>query len=368
MGWPWLPHWNGPRCPVAKCGSDMSSLLARILGGLGRILITLGLLVLSFAAFQYWGTSLAEAQAQDDLDAEFLSRLAAVGGSSDEVQTASDQLVGTSESGLGGTVADTVSTHSGTVQPAMLDLEDIPRPGEAAGRIIIPSIGVDKTYLQGVDRDDLRKGPGHYPQTPLPGQPGNAAIAGHRTTYGAPFHDLDQLLPGDEIVVDTLQGRFTYVVEAHETDDGSSVGHFIVHPSETWVLDDKGDSRLTLTACHPKRSAAQRIIVTAVLDSAPAPATPIPADIEPEDSSLEATAEVGLDNAADDSFEESLGWQRQHTNPTLIWAAVTFVVGLAGWVLGRKWRPLPAYVLAAAPFAASLFACFTYLNKLLPAF
>ena len=81
---------------------------------------------------------------------------------------------------------------------------------------MIPKIGVDKIVVEGVGRNDLRKGPGHYPDTPMPGQPGNAAIAGHRTTYGAPFNRIDELEPGDEILVTTLQGPFTYEVTGTE--------------------------------------------------------------------------------------------------------------------------------------------------------
>ena len=114
----------------------------------------------------------------------------------------------------------------------------------------------------------------------MPGNPGNAAIAGHRTTYGAPFHNIDQLAPGDEIIVTTLQGEFRYEVLPQPTDEvddsGEPVmrGNFIVAPSQVEVLDDFGDNRLTLTACHPKYSARQRIVVVAQLVEEPAPAPP----------------------------------------------------------------------------------------------
>ena len=113
---------------------------------------------------------------------------------------------------------------------------------------------------------DLKKGPGHYPESPLPGQEGNAAIAGHRTTYGAPFNRIDELEPGDEITVQTVQGEFTYVVKEQQ----------IVSPDQVEVLEDKGDNRLTLTACHPKYSARQRIVVVAELapDETPLPRPP----------------------------------------------------------------------------------------------
>ena len=121
-------------------------------------------------------------------------------------------------------------------------------------RIRIPDIGVDKIVVEGVQVSDLKRGPGHYPDTPLPGQPGNAAIAGHRTTYGAPFNRLDELEPGDEILVTTAQGAFRYEVQRQ----------LIVSPDQVEVLDDFGDDRLTLTACHPKYSARQRIVVVAL--------------------------------------------------------------------------------------------------------
>ena len=106
--------------------------------------------------------------------------------------------------------------------------------------------------------EELRLGPGHFPDTPLPGQFGNAAIAGHRTTYGQPFHNVDQLVVGDDIVVTTEAGRFTYVVDDIE----------IVLPSDYEVVAtvDRAKATLTLTSCHPKWSAAQRIIVHAALD------------------------------------------------------------------------------------------------------
>ena len=124
--------------------------------------------------------------------------------------------------------------------------------------------------------DDLRKGPGHYPPTQLPGHEGNSAIAGHRTTYGAPFGELDQLQPGDQIVLVTVQGKFKYEV----TDQR------VVDPSEISVLDPSPDparpghdlATLTLTTCNPKYSASQRLIVRAQLDLTPdqLPAPPAP--------------------------------------------------------------------------------------------
>jgi sortase A len=132
--------------------------------------------------------------------------------------------------------------------------------GDPLGRIRIPAIGVSDVFVEGTDAGDLRRGPGHYPATPLPGQRGTVAIAGHRTTYGAPFHDVDDLDPGDRIELDMPYGRFTYRVERLK----------IVAPTATEVTDRVGFDRLVLSACHPLYSAAQRIIVFAKLERAQA--------------------------------------------------------------------------------------------------
>jgi sortase A len=130
--------------------------------------------------------------------------------------------------------------------------------GEPLGRIRIPEVGLEKVIVEGTDGDSLRKGPGHYPETPLPGIRGTVAIAGHRTTYGAPFRDLDKLEDGDEIRIEMPYGRFLYKVEES----------LIVEPSATWVTGRVGHDRLVLTACHPKYSAAERIVIFARLERA----------------------------------------------------------------------------------------------------
>ena len=161
---------------------------------------------------------------------------------------------------------------------AMLPLV-YPDDGEAIARLVIPAIDVDEIVVAGVRTDDLRKGPGHYGTTPLPGQPGNAAIAGHRTTNGAPFGRIDELAPGDEIIVETLQGRFVYrVLPGDRGMAGRTPGYRIVLPTTLEVLDDHGDNRLTLTSCHPKYSSRQRIIVHAELVGEPVVRLPRPGE------------------------------------------------------------------------------------------
>ena len=129
----------------------------------------------------------------------------------------------------------------------------MPLKGDAIARIDIPAIGVSEYVVEGTDTDSLRKGPGHYPETPLPGEPGTAAIAGHRTTYGAPFRHIDELKPRERIIIDMPDGRFVYRVEQTK----------IVDDQDLSVLDKVGYQRLVLSACHPLYSAAERIIVFA---------------------------------------------------------------------------------------------------------
>jgi len=130
-----------------------------------------------------------------------------------------------------------------------------PLKGDAIGRITIPAIGVNEFVVEGTDTASLRKGPGHYPSTPLPGERGTAAIAGHRTTYGAPFRRLDRLRPGNRITLDMPFGRFVYHVESTK----------IVDDQDLSVLRRVRQNRLVLSACHPLYSAAQRIVAFARL-------------------------------------------------------------------------------------------------------
>ena len=127
--------------------------------------------------------------------------------------------------------------------------------GDAIGRIVILRIGVSSDVVQGTDPASLEKGPGHYPGTALPGLGRTVAIAGHRTTYLAPFRHIDALRPGDRIVLRMPYGNFTYRVQYNR----------IVAPTALWVTRDVGYDRLVLSACTPLYSAAQRIIVFARL-------------------------------------------------------------------------------------------------------
>jgi len=266
-----------------------------------------GLMVL-FVMFQLWGTGIGQARSQASLRSSFARSIAA------------NQRT---ESADGG---------DGSATPAA-------RNGAGVARIKIPAIGVDQVVVQGTDVGDLRKGPGHYLNTPLPGEPGNAAIAGHRTTFGAPFSRLDDLRPGDAITVVSNRGTFGYTVDKKS----------VVTPSQDGVLRNLGDDRLTLTTCTPKYSAAKRLVVVARLT------TP----------AVTASARVPDDPVA--TPHPNQGGDRSAWIPTILWGAMFGLVAVGTHRLVANWHRAPALAIGI-PFAfVFLFECFQSLNLLLPA-
>jgi sortase A len=336
-------------------------------GGLGRVLIALGVLLLGFVAYQLWGTAIQHDRAQNDLEKEFAAQL------------------GTTTVPAPTTTAAPTTTPASTATPTTVPTTPpataAPRPvfsnGDPVARLEIARIGVDEIVVAGVGVDDLKKGPGHYPQTPLPGEAGNAAIAGHRTTYGAPFLDIDNLKPGDEIDTTTYAGRFVYRV----------TGTVVVSPSDVSVLENTLDDRLTLTSCDPKYSAKNRIIVTAAIDrtaSSPVVTTP-PATTVPPTTAAPPPAS-GSDNPVvttaapvvvpttapsqvtiDDSFQR--GWfdDPDAWPQVLLWGLGCLAVVLGGWWLGRRthhrWI---GWVAAALPFLVPLYFFYENVTRLLP--
>lgn len=283
--------------------------LAKVLSAIGRTCITAGSLLLLFVAYQLWGTGIREAQAQDRLGSDFAKALA----EAPEIDP--------------------------TTAPPLAPVAE----GEPTATIRIPKIGVDKTVVEGVGVPDLKKGPGHYPETPLPGQKGNAAIAGHRTTYGAPFNRVDELVPGDEIFVQTVQGEFRYIVKDTE---GDGDGHLIVSPSQVEVLEDKGDNRLTLTACHPKLSARQRIVIVA--------------ELGPDQVALPAQS-TGKPSALDD-----ISGDRSSRAPAVILFFLCAAIWVFAYCFSRLWRKWPSYAVCLPFFLVGLFFFFEEFSRLLP--
>jgi sortase A len=154
-----------------------------------------------------------------------------------------------------------VKLEKALIDPPARVVRKEPLPGDALGRLLIPAIGVSEYVVEGTDADNLRKGPGHYPDTPLPGQRGTVAIAGHRTTYGAPFRKLNDVKKGDRMVLELPYGTFVYRVDRTQ----------IVDDSALWVTKRVGHDQLVLTACHPLYSAEQRIVTFArLIDRRPA--------------------------------------------------------------------------------------------------
>jgi sortase A len=133
------------------------------------------------------------------------------------------------------------------------------RHGQPVGRIELPTVGRSYVLVEGTDAATLRRGPGRYPRTAVPGEGRTMAVAGHRTTYLAPFRTLDRLRADDRIEVRMPYGRFVYRVQRTR----------IVEPTATWVTRDVGTDRLVLTACHPLYSARQRIVIFARLERGP---------------------------------------------------------------------------------------------------
>lgn len=318
--------------------------LDRLLMYVGRTLLGAGLLVLLFLGYQLYGTGLTEARQQDRLQAEA------------EALFARTAPVAATPARL----PDSPETAAPTTTPPVI-AAPVPQ-GSAVAVLRIPKISITKAVVSGTSVTDLKKGPGHYIGTPLPGQPGNAAIAGHRTTYGAPFGRLDELAIGDEMDVTTRQGTFVYRVKSKQ----------IVSPQQNSVLAPTTDNRLTLTTCHPRYSDAQRLIVVAELAPgavpAPAPPTTAPpsppqADLASEDTQL-ATATTPVDVRLEGA--ELTGDEVRKT-PTIIWGLLTLLVGVSIYALGRTWRRIPAYLVGAPVFLATLFVFFETVNRLLPA-
>ena len=330
----------------------------RVLRGLGRVLVAAGTLVLLFVAYQVWGTGLHTASAQRALDDEYERLIARY----DRLRVEA-QVVPSSPSTAPPSTAPSTSPSTTTAPARPAPAIPPPREGELVGQITIPRIGLDGwKIVQGVSVRQLKRGVGHYPRTPLPGQEGNPALAGHRTAYGAPFEDIDDLRPGDEIVVETLaQGRFRYEV----------TGTRVVSPSEVSVLADQGDDRLTLTACDPKYSARRRIVVSAELADEPVP--PLPGQAEAA-AAVPSTSTSDGERSSPGAGPDDLDGEPAARGPTVLWAAVAAAIWLAAWAVARsvlagrrravRWLP---YALGLIPFLLALYLCFENVARLLPA-
>ncbi len=310
------------------------------------MLIALGLLMFLFVGYQLWGTGIQEAQSQNKLESTFKNLLP--------------------ESDLEKPVPGTPSTFQEPIFVAQ---------GGGVFLIQMPTINVTKYVVAGVEAADLKKGPGHYPSTPFPGELGNSAIAGHRTTYGEPFRHLDDLEIGDPIIITDLFNRtFTYTVTAQE----------IVKPSDSWVTatTDPNKATLTLTTCDPEFSAKQRLIISAEIDlvvseiaASPAATYTQSPPAAPSINNPSPTTEPAIDNPPPQpTFEQesetlSQGW---FSDPAAIphaamWSLAEILILYASWQVAKKFcNRLIGVAVGFAPFFVVLYFVFQNISRLLP--
>lgn len=293
---------------------------------IGRFLLVAGLLLLAFVGYRVWGTGIRQQADQRELEQKFEE-----------------------------TVTKTRNYSS--------QVPELPLVGDAIGKINIPVIDVNAWLVAGAKLEQLERGPGVFAGSPLPGQLGNVAIAGHRESYGGPFEHLDMLQKGDEIIFTTRQGTFTYRV----------TGSKVVSANEVSVIrtDDPSSAILTLVTCHPKWTSKDRLIVRGELISLHSPlrATPV---------AVVEGADATIDGVSVDTVGETPGWFHDPASivPTVLWAGVCILLWAGARRLSRPWARGDARVLARNTavwtawlplFAVSLFFAFESVSGLLPA-
>ena len=385
-------------------------LLSRIFQKLGQSLVVVGALTLLFVAYQLWGTGFLTDRYQEDLKEDF------------------EELVEIAEE----TNTDLSGTEETTNEEITFSDFLWRAEGEAIAQLVIPRMNLTQTVVSGVSSESLRRGPGHYQNTPMPGMPGNASIAGHRTTWGAPFSRIDELEPGDEINIQTIQGSFTYKV----VEQAGGRGSFIVSPQRLDVLGQNYEeypNRLTLISCHPKLTARNRIIVVAELvgepaeyfqrpDTASQPGfvfafdpevfgseatnvesgntvqdvttapttveetdgtsvnenseievetpTPTPTVIPSVDSSEDQIRPSGANNLTESAtgFGEGLDGDRSAILPSVTWGVALLVLMMSANYVASRWKKWPTYLIAFIPFVVVMSVWFFNLDRALPSY
>jgi len=416
-------------------------------GGTGRVLLAIGVLMFGFVAYQLWGTGIEYEQHQNSLEREFenrLSELATAPTIATTASTVSPTSSGpgtipptsasaatptstTGPSGTGPASTTSSSTKPSTTEPVSTD-STVPEPtsppqivewpivrkGDVLAVVEIPSIKKRIYAVAGIDTKNLKRGLGHYPGTPMPGEYGNSAFAGHRTTFGAPLLNVDKLVPGDEIIVTTItNGRYVYIVSEPPR---------IVSPRDGSVVTttDTSVATLTLTSCHPKYSAKQRIIISATLDESRSSAVQFPtrnvdppsredvdamtnvdSEVEPDENSTDdpvvdsTLADVTTDTIDDATISDTGGTPVGNVDNSVdgegdVLTATELAQGwfddgaawwhVAGWglldlvIIGGAWwlawftqRRWLGWVVGAIPFLLVLYFVYQNVNRLLPA-
>jgi sortase A len=325
---------------------------ARLAARIGATFCVLGLLLLAFVAYQLWGTSFYESQAQSRLRGELNRELARLGERTARSSAPYEKSGGTPPGATGATPpVQQPPQPASTPAPAEAD----PPVGAPVGLLTIPAIGLSDVIVEGVGAPQLEQGPGHYPGTPLPGERGNVGIAGHRTTYARPFYNLNVLQNGDPIYVLTPQGYFHYSV----------TGTQVVPPTDVAVLASNTQAAtLTLTTCNPRYSAATRLVVTAVLTPGTgASGGPPGRAAPPPPTAAQRTDPPPTGGEPLDGNNESY-W------PAVLWGLATLAVVVTARLV---WRRMPrrfrwGAVVVGVPLAAvGLLLCFEHLSLALPA-
>ena len=328
------------------------------MGGVGTSLVvkrvaitfvTVGLLLLAFVAYQLWGTALYEHSAQNRLRAELAGTL-----HNNPTTTLPPSTTAPAAPTTAPPAAPSAQLAATTPDPAL---------NKPIGLLTIPRIGMTgAAIVEGTNENQLQQGPGHYQGTSLPGQAGNAAVAGHRTTYGAPFYDLNELQVGDPVYVETAQGYFTYnVVSAH-----------VVLPSNTTVLEDSEQPELTLTTCNPRYSAATRLVVVATLTSSVLAPSSTPTTAPPPGASTTLPPQHlpkslgGAEGEQASLTSISTGGQVDWAVVWGVLAAIAAVLGVVGWRRGRApWRWVVLSMGTPVTIGA-LLICFQHVSLALP--
>lgn len=337
-------------------------MILRIFGAAGRVLVAFGIVVLLFAAYQLWGTGIIQSRSQTTLRSQLAHELPPRAATKARrlVTRAGDHTL----AGTRGRTANAAVTTPGP--PELAPPISAPATGQPVGTIQIPSIGLSQVIVEGVQAAQLRTGPGHYPGTPLPGEAGNVAIAGHRTTYAHPFYDLNAVTAGDKIVITTPQGIFVYAARSSS----------VVSPTDVSVVGPTPGAQLTLTTCTPRFSASTRLVLHAVLvqsllfpatgkGNSARPSTPKssttkqPTGLAVTDHPHDAQAigiGLGGDGGGGDWF------------PPVLWGLALGVLMIGVWLAGRRARHRWAvYLPGAALVLVVMFFFFTAVSPLLPA-
>lgn len=295
-----------------------SSRIVRVIGIFGRVLVVAGVILLFYTTYLLWGTSVYTKQQQTDL--------------ARQVEAAP--------------IVSAQDVAAGDI-PAARPAGD-PKAGDPLFSIVVPKIGLRQVIVSGVGRDELKKGPGHFPETPYPGEPGNVAISGHRTTYGAPFYRLNDLAPGDIIDIESGPARYRYRVREQK----------IVAPTAVDVVKDHGVDELTLTTCHPRFSAAQRLVIHADYEGPSPIAPPAAAAPEPEAQQPAAEGEPTLVPASGPPVP----------NDALALAALAVAALLGAMALSDRLRRAAAWSTVVIVGASGLWvAVFPQILRLMPA-